>query len=114
MKAGKPLDVLVAQHVFGWTIENGKWLDPDSKEEVPRRPFSTDISQAFEVADQIFNIERGFRLGLDGSKLWQARFYKSVAHTLETRAMAATSGNPAEAICLAALAVRGVERPGER
>jgi hypothetical protein len=50
----------------------------------------------------------GFRLQLEGSKLWKARFYKSVAHTLETLAFAETAKDPATAICIAALASKGV------
>jgi hypothetical protein len=45
----------------------------------------------------------------EGSRIGQARFYKSTAHTLETRSTAATGSTAPEAICLAALALKGVD-----
>jgi hypothetical protein len=111
MKAGKKLDEMVAEHVIGWSLREGQWYDPSGDTKKTLLPFSTDVTTAWQVAERIFELERGFRLQLDGSKLWQARFYKSTAHTLETRAFLVTGGTPAEAICLAALAVRGITKP---
>lgn len=106
MQPGSEMDELVAERVLGWRREGAGWLLPDSDTRAELRPFSEDLSAAWGVATRI--CKEGFRLQLDGAKIWQARFYKSVAHTLETRALSATARNPATAICLAALAVRGV------
>ncbi|MBC7386381.1 MAG: hypothetical protein H7301_09515 [Cryobacterium sp.] len=95
MDAGKKMDALVAEKLLDWKKESG----------MPAPAVSTDLSSAWKLVDPI--CDRGFRLQLSGSRIWQARFYKSVAHTLETRAFEATGSNPAEAICLAALAVNG-------
>lgn len=110
MRAGKPMDELIAQHVFEWRNEKGSWIDPATDQETTLRPFSTDIAAAWEVVDRI--CERMVQLQLSGGKIWKARFYKSVAHTLETQANLATGSTPAEAICLAALAMRGVDLSG--
>jgi len=102
--SSKKVDEAVALHVLSWRQDGERWFDSDV--EVGIRPFSRDLTAAWEVVDRV--CEEGFRLQLDGSRLWLARFYKSAAHTLETRAYSATAGNPAEAICLAALAFKGV------
>ena len=88
------IDQLIAEHVF----ELGKG------EPIPA--YSEEIGAAWAVVDQI--CDRGFRLQLEGGRIWRARFYKSMAHTLETNAFAATSGNAAEAICKAALTLKGI------
>jgi hypothetical protein len=102
MDAGKAMDRLVASRI----MEMG---EPDKSAgagpEAP--PFSTDLNAAWQVADRV--CDEGFRLQLDGSRIWQARFYKSAAHTLETQAFSVVGRTPAEAICLAALAVKGVK-----
>ncbi len=105
MKPGKELNELVAFHVLEWRKVQGRWYPDDSETEIIVPDFSGDISKAWQVVDVI--CQMGFRLQLTGSKIWQARFYKSVSHTLETHAMDATSGNPATAICIAALAAKG-------
>lgn len=93
MIGGKKLDELVAKHV----------LEKSGSGEVS--PYSTDLNSAWEVVDRV--CDEGYRLQLDGSRIWQARFYKSAAHTLETQAFSVTGKTPALAICLAALAVKG-------
>lgn len=100
MRLNPALDALVAEKVLG-----GKKTDS-----APR--FSSDLAAAWEIVDHV--CDQGYRLQLDGKKLWQARFYKSVAHTLETRAELASGSSPAEAICLAALALQGVGPPASR
>jgi hypothetical protein len=107
MDAGKKLDELTAERVLKWKNESGRWSDPEAEKDVVLKPFSTDLNAAWLVVDKI--CEEGYRLQLEGSRIWQARFYKSVAHTLETRAYDATAGEPSLAICRAALAVRGLE-----
>ena len=93
MEGGPKLDELVVSHVLG----GGAGL----------RPYSTDLNAAWELAEKVCDL--GYRLQLDGSRLWLARFYKSAAHTLETQAFSATSGSPAAAICLAALTMKGIK-----
>jgi hypothetical protein len=113
MATGAPstqLDERVAQHVLGWRREADGWREPATGQRVELRPFSRDIAAAWEIADAI--CDRGFRLQVDGSRIWQARFYKSASHTLETKAFSATDKTPAEAICRAALAVLGVGEKG--
>ena len=90
MDAGKELDTVVIQNVFDKNL-----------------PYSTDLAAAWLLVEKI--CEDGYRFQLDGSKIWQARFYKSVSHTLETKAFLATARTPAAAICKAALAVRGID-----
>jgi hypothetical protein len=110
MRNDRALDESVAEHVLKWRKEAAdRWIAPDSAEARPLPRFSRDIAAAWLLADRIG--DQGFTLQLSGKKLWSARFYKSVAHTLETRALSATGGSPAEAICLAALAIVGVEPP---
>ncbi len=106
MKAGFELDEMVAEKVLGWKRLSDRWLRPGEDESVELPKFSRDISLAWEVADHV--CDDGFRLQIEGSRLWMARFYKSAAHTLETRANSATAKSPAQAICLAALATKGV------
>lgn len=101
MKGSRALDEIVADKVLG-----RKW-----EGQAPPR-YSGDIAAAWEVADWV--CDQGFRLQLEGKKLWQARFYKSVAHTLETQAFSASAGSPAEAICLAAMAFKGVAAPSSK
>ena len=99
------IDELIAEHVLEWRKEGSKWKDASGTPvELPR--FSEDIAAAWTVVDPI--CDRGFRLQLEGGRLWRAKFYKSMAHTLETNAFAGTAGNAPEAICKAALAVKGV------
>lgn len=107
MNPQQKLDALVAQHVLKWRNEGTKWFHPEADKEVTLQPFSVDLALAWQVAEKI--CEQGYRLQIDGSRIWQARFYKSVAHTLETHAFSATSREPASAICLAALAVKGIQ-----
>ncbi len=92
LAAGKKLDQRVNLAVFD-----------DDAGEAPK--FSTDVATAWRVVDEI--CDRGYKLQLSGSRIWQARFYKSAAHTLETQASTATGSSPAEAICIAALIVLG-------
>ncbi len=108
MEAGRKLDELVSEKVMGWKRTATGWVDEGTGKETALKPFSTDLTTAWTLAERIFELERGFRLQIEGSKTWRARFYKSVAMTLETREFSATGSTPAEAICLAALAVRGV------
>ena len=109
MAGSKKLDGYVALHVLDWKNHEGKWTDSGCGTEVELTPFSTNIAAAFELAASI--CAKGFRLQIEGSRIWQARFYKSAAMTLETQAVAATGSTPAEAICLAALAAKGVDFP---
>ena len=81
-------------------------LSPEISE-IP--PYSSDLEAVWPLVDLI--CAEGYRLQLEGSKIWQARFYKSVARTLDTRAVLATSNHPATAICLAALNIKGIEPP---
>jgi len=94
MNAGKEMDAAVAEYVFGKRSEEG-----------PCPPYSTDIGAAWSVVDAI--CDDGYRLQLSGARSWVARFYKSVAKTLETRAFERTGTTPAEAICLVALEMNG-------
>ncbi len=96
MRPGKEMNEWVARHVLG-----------EAGESAPA--YSEDLATAWKLVDLI--CESGFRLQLDGSRLWQARFYKSAAHTLETHAVSTTGRTPAEAICLAALALKGALPP---
>ena len=107
MDAGKKMDELTAERVLKWKNKDGQWRDEEAERDTSLQPFSAVLNAAWLVVDKI--CEEGYRLQLEGSRIWQARFYKSVAHTLETRAYDATAGEPALAICRAALAVRGVE-----
>jgi hypothetical protein len=103
------IDELVAEHVLGWEKRDSKWFFQNNDgtwSESPLRRFSKDLNAAWEVVDRI--CEKGFRLQLEGSKVWKARFYKSVAHTLETHAFQESAKEPAMAICVAALASKGV------
>ncbi len=88
------MDAQVAEYVMGRRLESG-----------PFPPYSTDIAAAWKVVDVI--CDEGYRLQLSGGRTWIARFYKSVAKTLETRAFEKTGSSPAEAICLAALEMNG-------
>lgn len=106
MRAGKELDENVARHVLELREEGGRWLEVGTEKEVALRPYSEDIAAAWILVDQI--CDRGYRLQLEGGRLWRARFYKSMAQTLETHAFSGSGGNPAEAICKAALALKGV------
>lgn len=110
MASGKMLDAFVAENVLGWRRQGGSWVEPDFEVELGEVPaFSTDIAAAWKLADRI--CEAGYRLRIEGSKIWRASFYKSVAHTLETQMYSGTARNPAEAICMAALASKGLEAP---
>jgi hypothetical protein len=108
------IDELVAEHVLGWEKREGRWAfqnnDGTWTTETPLRRFSHDMNAAWMVVDRV--CEKGFRLQLEGSKIWKARFYKSVSHTLETLAFAETAKQPAMAICVAALASKGVSFKG--
>ncbi len=94
MKIGETMDAAVAEYVFGKRLEKG-----------PFPPYSTDMTAAWTVVDAV--CDEGYRLQLSGARTWQARFYKSVAKTLETRAFDRTGETPMEAICLAALEMNG-------
>lgn len=96
LPAGTDLDAAVLQHVFA---------AQGSAESLSPKPYSTDLRAAWEIVDFVCN--QSFRFELTGKKIWQARFYKSVSHTLETQAFLATGREPAEAICRAALAIKG-------
>ena len=88
------MDAAVAEYVFGKRLETG-----------PFPAYSTDLTQAWKIVDVV--CDEGYRLQLSGARTWQARFYKSVAKTLETRALERSAATPAEAICLAALEMNG-------
>lgn len=94
MIAGREMDAAVAEYVFNLRAGNGHWPE-----------YSTDLGQAWKVVDAV--CADGYRLQLSGAKTWQARFYKSVAKTLDTRAFERSGATPAEAICLAALELNG-------
>jgi len=98
------LDEDIAQHVMKWKKSGDQWIDEDGKS-VAIKPYSTDLNATWEVVDKV--CDYGFRLQLAGSRIWQARFYKSASHTLDTQAFQVTKNNPAEAICVAALAISG-------
>jgi hypothetical protein len=87
------MDAAVAESVF------------DVRGTGPAPAYSTDLNEAWKVVDAV--CESGYRLQLSGAKTWQARFYKSVAKTLETRAFERSAATPAEAICLTALELNG-------
>ena len=93
MNPGKEMDAAVAEYVFN---ERGAG---------PHPAYSSDLVAAWKVVDSV--LADGYRLQLSGAKTWQARFYKSVAKTLETRAIERSGASPAEAICLAALEMNG-------
>jgi hypothetical protein len=104
------IDQLIALHVLEWEKRGDKWAyqnNDGSWTESGLKPFSKDLNAAWEVVDRI--CAKGFRLQLEGSKIWKARFYKSVAHTLETLAFAESAKEPAMAICVAALSSKGVQ-----
>ncbi len=111
MDAGKALDAFVAENLLGWKNRDGKWYADGSATAEALPAFSTDLNFAWTVTD--FICDKGFRLQLSGARIWQARFYKSQARTLETQALDATGRTPAETICLAALAVMGIGLPGK-
>lgn len=92
MNAGKEMDAAVAEYVFNQRSGSAP-------------AYSTDIAEAWKVVDAV--VADGYRLQLSGGKTWQARFYKSVAKTLETRAFERSGTTPAEAICLVALEMNG-------
>jgi hypothetical protein len=94
MRAGKEMDAAVAEYVFGRRLEKGPWP-----------AYSTEMSEAWKVVDAV--CDEGYRLQLSGARSWQARFYKSVAKTLETRAFEQSASTAAEAICLSALEMNG-------
>ena len=96
MDAGRKLDSLIAQHVF-----------PELFEGIEIPQFSTDLNAAWKVVEEICG--RTIQLQLSGNRIWRARFHISEAHTLETRDHAGLGSTPAQAICLAALAVKGVK-----
>jgi hypothetical protein len=93
MNPGKEMDSAVDEYVLN---ERGPG---------PHPAYSSDLAAAWKVVDAV--IADGYRLQLSGAKTWQARFYKSVAKTLETRAFERSGASPAEAICLAALEMNG-------
>jgi hypothetical protein len=97
------LDEEVAQHIMNWKKSGESWIDEDGNH-VALKSFSTDLNATWEVVDKICDL--GFRLQLSGSRIWQARFYKSASHTLETHAFDTTKSTPAEAICTAALSIK--------
>lgn len=94
LRVGKELDNAIVEQVLGST---GPGME---------KAFSTDLRAAWEIVDFVCN--QSFRFEITGKKFWQARFYKSVSHTLETQAFLATGREPAEAICRAALAIKGI------
>jgi hypothetical protein len=94
MQPGKEMDAKVAEYVFGDRLGSGPWP-----------AYSTDLGAAWKIVDA--TCDEGYRLQLSGGRSWVARFYKSVAKTLETRAFERTASTPAEAICLAALEMNG-------
>ena len=94
MSPGKDMDAKVAEYVFGNRSGPGSWP-----------AYSTDLTAAWAIVDAV--CDEGYRLQLSGARTWQARFYKSVAKTLETRAFERSASTPAEAICLAALEMNG-------
>ena len=98
MQPGPLLDQAIAQHLF-----NSSTLDQ------PAPPYSTDLTTAWEVVDRL--CDQGYTLQLSGTRAWKARFYKSVSHTLETKAFEATFRAPAAALCIAALRVYGIIGP---
>jgi hypothetical protein len=104
MEAGTKLDEAIAEKVLGWEKSPSGWRDPRQGKELPLPAFSTDIAAAFQLVDLV--CDAGFRLRIEGKKIWNARFYKSASHSLETHAYPATGSTPAEAIALAALALK--------
>lgn len=109
MDAGKKFDEFVAIQLLKWEKRDGSWFAPGSDVPAKLEAFSTDVGCAWRFVDQ--TLEKGFKLQLSGSRIWQARYYKSVAMTLQTRAFEATGSNPAEAICLVTLALEGITVP---
>lgn len=87
-----------------WKRTGDQWVDEEGNA-VSLKPFSSDLNATWEVVDKV--CDYGFRLQLSGSRIWQARFYKSASHTLETQAFNVTKSTPAEAICVAALSISG-------
>ena len=88
------MDAKVEEYVFGKRFQSG-----------PLPAYTTDIAEAWRVVEAV--CDEGYRLQLSGGRTWLARFYKSVAKTLETRAFERMGSTPAEAICLAALEMNG-------
>jgi len=86
MPAGRELDALVAEKVFGWVPKSVKgkvygnlWIDLDEKIRLIPSPYSTDISIAFNV---VFQMRRsGFvsqcsDLTMDSNgEWWHWKFY---------------------------------------
>jgi hypothetical protein len=103
------INEMVAFHILEWSLKDGKWFDPRAQRECELTDFTTDLNAAWKVAELI--CDKGFRLQLSGSRAWTARFYKSVAMTLETLAYEASDRSPAMAICKAALAAKKIEIP---
>lgn len=108
MNPGRELDALVAEKVMGWTgIENDNldgtdWYagsPPGSEGHAEVPAFSTDISAAWEVVEEVNRKNvYGFRLHNPGNGVWEASW----------NVLAEGMSAPL-AICLAALKAVGVE-----
>lgn len=121
MEAGRELDVLVAEKVFGWFRYKNTWRTPSSRterlHEFPNRPemyfgsgeevphYSTDIAAAWQVKQEITKSgEWGFVLHNDGNG-WSEAIFRHAEKVFPAE------GNTDEvAICLAALKAVGYKK----
>lgn len=108
MKSGRELDALVAEKVMGFEIANYTGerhkgvpvirVNDLSKAVLAAKPYSTDISAAFEVVEKMNHV-----VLTGGSGEWEAQMWS------DNEEFSARSNTAPHAICLAALKACGVE-----
>lgn len=109
MQPGRELDALIAERVMGWrniptaSVPDRPWIDEHGMGFQDLKPYSTDISAAWEVVEKL-----GGFLDLKRYVLIQGQGMKCIADFVSHRAYgkpscSAIADTPAHAICLAAL-----------
>ena len=108
MKLGRELDLLVAEHIFGYTVFsklNGSIVNQHDELDAPNF-YSTDISAAWEVVEKMENY---FELTKIVIELAKTKTVYTAKILIGNDSFKVHSESAPHAICLAALKAKGVE-----
>jgi hypothetical protein len=107
LKPGRELDLLVAEKIFGATVQHGQILNQETDWWDSPKCYSEDISRAWEVLKKMSELGYWFSGGMTQNKthwFWIAKVgCMAPSGSVYERATAQL------AICLAALKAKGVE-----